>query len=84
MGDWSPGCGAFIINWLLFGVNCFCLSLGISTPKEEHNSFALIIDEFDHLVGEVLPSALGVRVRFIVFHCKSGIEQEHSLFGPFC
>jgi hypothetical protein len=57
--------------------------MSLLTPKQEDYSFLLQVNGLYHMVSELFPSLLLVRVRESFLHSQDSVKQEHSLFGPF-
>ncbi len=45
-----------IQNQVAVPVNVLALFLGVAAPQQEHHVVALPVDNFDHLVGKLLPT----------------------------
>lgn len=50
------------------------LFMSLFAPEHEHNSIGLAVDSLQHVVGELLPSLLLVRVGHTLAHCQDAIE----------
>mmetsp|Transcript_72098 Transcript_72098/g.190117 ORF Transcript_72098/g.190117 Transcript_72098/m.190117 type:complete len:250 (+) Transcript_72098:187-936(+) len=66
------------------GIDNLALFLREATPKQEHDVLATRIQDFYHLIGELLPAALGVRVCLVMTlpDRQAGVEQQNSLLSP--
>ena len=67
---------------VLGGIDRFGLVLRGLSPQQEDHFLALLVDDRDDLVGELLPAALGVRVGLAVLDREGGVEQEDALLRP--
>jgi hypothetical protein len=49
-------------NAMLLGIQVGCLIVSLAAPKEEDHTVFLLVDHGDHMVSELLPAFLLVRV----------------------
>ncbi len=52
------------------------------SPEDKNQSFVLLVQYIDHLIGKAFPALSSVRVGLTVANAEHGIEQQDSLFGP--
>ena len=67
---------------MLFLINQSSLVVGFLSPKHEDNTFSVPRYRPNHLLCEVFPAFLLVRVGSTLSHGKDGVEQEDTLLGP--
>ena len=58
------------------------LLLCVAAPEHIDDSLLAFGDGAHHGVGEGLPSAAGMRGRFVFADRQHGVQQQHSLLGP--
>jgi len=56
--------------------------LRAAAPEDEHHAAGLLVDGFDHLVGERLPASSVMRIGFIPLHRERHVEQQDTLTCP--
>ena len=47
--------------------------MSLASPEEEDHSFFALVDDRNHVVGELLPTLLLVRVRESLSHGQDGV-----------
>lgn len=67
---------------VLVWVHGFCFVLSWLSPKKEHDFVALLVDDFNDMVSEFLPSTLSVGIGLTVLYSQGSIQQEYSLACP--
>lgn len=69
-------------NAMPSGVDELLLAAGGRAPEDEHHAAGLLVDGFDHLVGERLPASSVMRIGFIPLHRERHVEQQDTLTCP--
>lgn len=59
---------------LLLKVNSSSFFLSLGTPEHKNDSFSLLIDNFDNMVGKLLPPFVFVRVRSAFSDCEYSVK----------
>ena len=65
------------------GTNRAGLFVGLFAPEQEDNSFLSLVDNLDHMICELLPALLLVRVGDTFPYCEDCIKKKDSLASPF-
>lgn len=67
---------------VLLGIDAACLVVSLAAPEEEYHSILLLVDHRDHMVRELLPAFLLVRVGDALADCQDSIEEQDPLSRP--
>lgn len=69
---------------VLLSIDHLRLVMRFFSPKHKNDSCGLSVDNFNHVVREILPSLLLMRVRDALADCKNRVQQEDALSRPGC
>ena len=58
------------------------LFAGGRAPQDEHHSILLLVDRFEHLVGEGFPALFLMRSRSACPHGEGGVEEQNARSSP--
>src|SRR5450759_920419 len=64
------------------GVDELLLAASGHAPEDEHDAFGLLVDGFDHLVGERLPASSLMGIGFTPSDRERRVEQQDTLTRP--
>ena len=71
-------------NEVLLSIDHFRLVMRLFSPKNKNDSCGLSVDSFNHVVREIFPSLLLMRVRDALADRKNRVQQEDALSRPGC
>ena len=54
------------------------------SPEHEDDTFSVTRDRANHMLGELLPTFLLVRVGLTLLHGQNRVEKEYTLLRPRC
>src|SRR5665648_1174055 len=69
-------------NAMPSGVDELLLAAGGRPPEDEHHAVGLLVDGFDHFVGELLPASSVMLIGYIPSHRERRVEQQDALTCP--